>query len=797
MGETTLLEDRARTENLLTRMMEEALDAFHRRLIVLTGENIEDVLVFLVQKHRALKTLRGLEDDVIAFVDYYSDGGEHYSALINALSASNFPLENIKHYTYEESNKLLGTTNDILIMDISRGARPNDIGRLIETVRGGGLAILCNLDLNVDKPWETSIHRSFIHPPYTWESVRKRFEEFFVRKIFEAPCSWILNEWRIIKGSFLNPPKFIRERPELPEKSRVPRRLHRLALTNDQVRALQLMEEVIRERGRSALLITSNRGRGKSALLGLCAAMLLHFGYKRILITAPSGEESQIVFGMIERGLEALNEHFTKEVYEGLPRIRCGRCVAEFDLPQRVMKEDADVIIVDEAAGIPVPILFAFTERFKKAIFASTIHGYEGAGRGFSLRFLRALQQNKEINLYKVELKEPIRYAPNDPVEEWLYKTLLLDAEPADIDVAALGEIRPEDLRYEKVNLDEWFRSNEEKLREFVGIYVLAHYRNRPDDLLILGDAPHHSARAMILKTGEIAVALHVAEEGRMPDDLISLVLIGNPPPGNLIPSCIIKYYPPFTEFARLRGLRIVRIAAHPELMGRGLGSLTLKNLCEEAAGEGFDWVGASFGADKRLLNFWLRNGFVPVHISPMRNIVSGEYSVIVVKPLSERAENIIRDLYTEFKIRLLNSLSDTYFNLESEVAVQLLSVDKWDYFEKPILTPSQIERLVGYVKGALAYEGACDAIRQVLMAHFMSSGKLRLQLDRRAEIELVSRCLQCRSWGRTANAVKVRPIELKSELRLHVGKLIEHYLGGREIEVTQPSRYMEDAGGT
>ncbi|MEM1674208.1 MAG: GNAT family N-acetyltransferase [Candidatus Bathyarchaeia archaeon] len=775
--DTTLLEERTGTESLLTKMMEEALDAFHRRLVVLTSKNVNEVLSFLILKHKALRTLRGLEDEVVVFVDYYDEGGELYNNLIDTLSSSNFPTENIKHYTYEESNRLLGTTNDILVMDMSRGARPNDIGRLIETVRGGGLAILYNLNLKVDKPWETSIHKSFIHPPYTWENINKRFEEFFVRKVIETPCSWILDGWRILKGDFLNPPKFVRERPELPEKSRVPKRLHRLALTSDQVKALQLMEEVIRERGRSVLLITSNRGRGKSALLGLCAAMLLHFGFKRIIVTAPSGEESQIVFGMIEKGLDALGEKFSKEMVESLPRIKCGRGVAEFSLPQKVMGKDADILIVDEAAGIPVPILFAFTERFKKVIFASTVHGYEGAGRGFSLRFLKTLQQNREINLHRVELKEPIRYAPNDPVEEWLYKTLLLDAEPADINAAALGEIRLEECKYEKVNLDEWFRYNEEKLREFIGIYVLAHYRNRPDDLLILGDAPHHSARAVTLKTGEIVAALHVAEEGLMPDDLVSLVLIGNPPPGNLIPSCIIKYYPPFIEFVRLRGLRIVRIAVHPDLIGKGLGSLTLKSICEEAASEGFDWVGTSFGADETLLNFWLKNRFIPVHISPMRNIVSGEYSVIMIKPLNERAESIIKKLYTEFKIRLLNSLPDTYFNLEPEVAVQLLSVDRWDNFEKPNLTPSQIERLVSYVKGSLAYEGACDAVRQLLIAHFLSSGKMRLQLDRKAEIELVSRCLQCRSWERTANTVKTRSIDLKFELRLHASKLMEYYL--------------------
>ncbi|MEM2272807.1 MAG: GNAT family N-acetyltransferase [Candidatus Bathyarchaeia archaeon] len=779
MDRTVLLEEKSRTEACLTKMIEEALDAFHRRLVVIFGENINEVLSFIIQKHRALKMLRSLEDDFVVFVDYYSEGSEHFSTLVNILSSSNFPVENIKHYTYEDSNKLLGTTNDILIMDMSRGARPNDIGRLIETVRGGGLAVLYNLSLDVNKPWETSIHKSLVHPPYTWENINKRFEEFFVRKIIEAPCAWILDGWKIIKGDFLNPPKFIRERPEIHEESKVPKRLYKLALTNDQVKALQLMGEVIRKKGKSALLITSNRGRGKSALLGLCAAMLLHFGFQRILITAPTSEESQIIFGMVEKGLNALDEKFTKETYEELPRIKCGRGIAEFNLPQKALKKDADVLIVDEAAGIPVPILFAFTERFRKVIFASTVHGYEGAGRGFSLRFLRTLQQNKEINLHKIELREPIRYAPNDPVEEWLYKVLLLDAEPADLETAALKEIRPEEFKYERINLDEWFRYNEKKLREFVGIYVLAHYRNRPDDLLILGNAPHHSARAIISKTGEIVTALHIAEEGQMTDDLISLVLIGNPPSGNLIPSCIIKYCPPFVEFARLKGLRVVRIAVHPDLIGRGLGSLALKSLYEEAINEGFDWIGASFGADKVLLNFWLKNEFIPIHISPMRNIVSGEYSVIVVKPLNKKTENLIKGIYAEFKIRLLNSLSDTYFNLEPETAVQLLSVDIWDHLERPSLTPSQIERLVSYVKGSLAYEGACDAIRQILIAHFLSSGKLRSPMNTRAEVALVSRCLQCRSWDKTANTVKIRSVDLKSELRLHVGKLIEYYLEG------------------
>ncbi len=769
-------EDKMKVKELLEKMMHEALESLHRRLVVVSGEESNEVISFLILKHRELKMLTNGDEYNLIYVDHHEDGGEPFNILVEKLVNSGFPSENIMHYTYEESNKLLGTTNDFLIMDMSRGARPNDIGRLVETVRGGGLIVLHNLDLKVDKPWETSIHKSFIYPPYTREDLNSRFEKYFVKKIMEAPGIWILDGWKIIKGELLHPPKTFREKPKIPEKTRIPKRLYKLALTEEQAKALQIIEETMRGEGKNVLLITSNRGRGKSALLGLSAAMLLHSGIRKIIITAPSGEENQVIFGMIERGLNALRKKFVKEQRGGALRIKCKHGIVEFSLPQKALRGEAEVLMVDEAAGMPVPLLFTFTERFSKVIFASTIHGYEGAGRGFSLRFLKALQENKSINLYRFELKEPIRYAPKDPVEEWLYSALLLDAEPVDIDIVTASKIKTEECKYEKPDLDYWFERDEKKLREFIGIYVLAHYRNRPDDLIILGDAPHHSARVITAKSGEIIGALHIAEEGKMPDDLINLVLSGNPPSGNLIPSCIVKYYPPYKEFAYLRGLRVVRIAVHPELIDRGIGSLALNNLCREAAEEGFDWVGAGFGADKLLLNFWLKNGFIPVHISPMRNIVSGEYSVVVIKPLSVKAEEFIRKIYMEFKIRFLNSLSDTYFNLEPDVAAQLLSVNRWDHLEKINLSPSQRERLLSYIQENLAYEGTCDAVKQLLLTHFLSSGKYRTSLAPKAEIELIARCLQCRSWDRVAKTVGVHSSDLKSEMRVHVRKLLEHY---------------------
>ncbi|MCD6538504.1 tRNA(Met) cytidine acetyltransferase [Candidatus Bathyarchaeota archaeon] len=772
MIEKTVQDEKNRTMRLLIEMIKEAKRASHRRLVVTVNDGSEDVVAFLIQ---AYCELSGRNETSIVYVKQ-EDGNSNFKSLTEKIEELRLSCKdlNLKSYVYAESDRLLGTTNDILILDMSRGARPNDIGRLVETVRGGGLIILYNLSLNVDRRWETSIHKKLIVPPYSPEDINVRFERYFIRKLLETRGVWILDGWKIIKGELLNPPRSIRKKPRIPKESRVPRRIHKLALTQEQCDALQKLEEVAHERGRSVLVIISNRGRGKSALLGLGAATLLYLGAKRILVTAPNREETQVIFEMAEKSLKEMDEKVSKEFSEKwTSRIKCRFGVLEFEHPHRALGEKADVLMVDEAASIPVPLLFKFIQRFPKVIFASTIHGYEGAGRGFSLRFLKTLEENKGINLHRIELREPIRYALGDPVEEWLYKALLLDAEPAEVDEE---EVKLEDLTYEKANLDLWFGGEEEKLREFIGIYVLAHYRNRPDDLLILGDAPHHSARIVKTKTGKIIAALHLAEEGRMPDEFANLILTGSPPSGNMIPSCIVKYYPPYKDFMKLSGLRIVRIAVHPNFMRRGIGSFALKNLCEEAKKEGFDWIGAGFGADKSLLNFWLKNGFVPVHISPMRNIVSGEFSVILVKPLNGRAERIIWEIYGDFKVRFLEALSDVYYNLDPYVAASLLNVQGVDLLGQSRLTQSQRDRLREYVQGSLTYEGACDAVKRILSTHFLSSGRHRLRLELKSEVELICRCLQCRSWDKTAEIVKVHPSEVKSDLRVNVGRLVAHY---------------------
>lgn len=50
------LEDRQSVERLLVEMMKEAIKAFHRRLLVVYGEDALDVVAFIVLKHQALRS---------------------------------------------------------------------------------------------------------------------------------------------------------------------------------------------------------------------------------------------------------------------------------------------------------------------------------------------------------------------------------------------------------------------------------------------------------------------------------------------------------------------------------------------------------------------------------------------------------------------------------------------------------------------------------------------------------------------------------------------------------------------
>src|SRR5690606_29760521 len=125
----------------------------------------------------------------------------------------------------------------------------------------------------------------------------------------------------------------------------------------------------------------------------------------------------------------------------------------------------ADLLLVDEAAGIPLALLERLLQRYARIAFASTVHGYEGTGRGFVLKF-HALLDRETPGWQLQELKTPIRWAAGDPLEATVNRLLLLDAEIAA--ATAVAAIDVGQCRFERLDRDV-LAADETTLRQLFG----------------------------------------------------------------------------------------------------------------------------------------------------------------------------------------------------------------------------------------------------------------------------------------------------------------------------------------
>jgi len=692
---------------------------------------------------------------------------------------------NVEYRSYKDSEELLGITVDFAVLDFMNDLRPNDVGRLGGIVRGGGLYVIMIPPIEEWLRRLTRFQETLVTPQYKPSQVRHNFKLRFWRKLLDNEDALIID---VSRGEVVREPRIVENPPSsnrtvvIPEKTRFPRRIYELAKTQDQVEALRIMEELLDKPPRGSrvnVVLVADRGRGKSAVVGLALAALAHRirkakGRVKFAVSAMSPRNVSTLMRFLIMGLGVLGyDPSIVSREDQVVTVKVGGSIfVDYVAPYELLREgDRDIVVIDEAAMVPLPVLYGIHARFSRVIYASTIHGYEGAGRGFSIRFLKYLRSRDDTRVLEYELSEPIRYAPDDPVERWLFDTLLLDAEPAKIDASNidLGSV-------EYLVLNDDFFFNDEALRNFFGIYVQAHYRNEPDDLGMMMDAPHHFIRALSLSGGKIVVSVELAEEGGIDEGLIELVVKGLKLPGNIIPDRLIKYWG-LVDFAKLKGWRIVRIATHPDLQGRGLGSEALRRIEEEAVSKGIAWLGVGFGVSAELLRFWLRNGYVPVHISPERNPISGEYSVLLVKPLSREAKNAVEYANREFKIRLLESLHSAFRDLEPDV-VSLLARGS-SINAEPGITEAQLRRLIAYAWGPMTFENTVDAVEKLARAYLLSSDTALPELHREL---LIAKALQSRGWDEVSRMLNLRRTTCILMMREVVRLLIAYFYGSVDV---------------
>ncbi|MEM1533094.1 MAG: tRNA(Met) cytidine acetyltransferase TmcA [Desulfurococcaceae archaeon] len=801
----------ANFNNLLKKLgkgLSNLIKVKHRALLVISGSDPEKlgellgraVIYYERSLVRHLKALKHPSITQIGSVLYvYHDEfpealrmKEVYRRIVNALSRK----LNTTYATYEASEKYLGTTFDVLIMDLTQDLKPNDLGRLIGIVRGGGLILLITPPWNSWDRFLTIFKRNLVVPQYP--EPRHVFIEWIKRKllehnniaIYDADGEVIVKSFEFSKVNAKSAKSI-----EYPKETMFPLIVYEQAVTQDQVDVINIIErfyEKPRKGEKKLAVIVADRGRGKSCAVGIGVVGLVYVLSKikpkvRILITAPEPSNVQSLMMLARQTLEKLGLSYSTEVRgNNVIELRGEKFSIEYWEPIAIPKLKGDIVVIDEAAGLSVTILYKIWEAHSRVVVSTTIHGYEGAGRGFSLRFLGRVRKDPRAVIYEYEMKEPIRYADDDPIEKWQFNALLLDAEPCELNQE--DQLAVENLKLEYVKYDPKYLfspEGEEELRQLFGIYVLAHYRNEPDDLGMIADAPHHIIRAVKLPSGKVVCAIQAAIEGPIERSEALELLKGGKIPGNIIPDRFLKHLR-MVEFANTKGLRIVRIATHPSLQGRGIGTWALSKVIEEAKSIGLNWVGAGFGVNEDLLRFWLKLGFKIIHISPARNPVSGEYTVIVIKPISTIAEDLVNIASREFTLKLLNSIPVNYRDLEIAVAKLMLEqgASLIKDFKQVFCTPIQVDRLWAYCNGSMTFEASADLMYLIAKYYWLLEASSRPKLSKVQEEILIGKVLQGKGWGEVADELKVSERKIIEETRDIACKALK-------LLVDEPEKYF------
>ena len=403
--------------------------------------------------------------------------------------------------------------------------------------------------------------------------------------------------------------------------------------TLDQAKAVVSFLDAASEKTlRSTVALTAARGRGKSASLGLAIAGALALGYSNIFVTAPSPENLRTLFEFVFKGLDELDykEHLDYDLVEStnpafgkaIVRVnvyRSHRQTVQYVQPQHYAKlAQAELLVIDEAAAIPLPIVKSMLGPYL-IFLCSTVNGYEGTGRSLSLKLIQQLRAGggnlggkkkdgtgataetgatatattatttttsagtaNARTFREIVLHEPIRYSPGDVIESWLNKLLCLDAAEYVPPVPARLPHPDEcDLYYvERDTLFSGHAASEAFLQRVMSLYVSSHYRNTPNDLLLLADAPAHHLYVLLGPVDEsksslpdILAVIQVALEGSVSRKSAKASLAaGQLPQGDLLPWTIGQQFQD-AEFPGLSGARIVRIAVHPEIPRAGYGS--------------------------------------------------------------------------------------------------------------------------------------------------------------------------------------------------------------------------------
>ncbi|KAG8045079.1 hypothetical protein GUJ93_ZPchr0008g12481 [Zizania palustris] len=743
---------RKKVDERIRTLIENGVRQRHRSMFVIVGDKSRDQIVnlnYMLAKSRVKSrpSVLWCYRDKLEISSHKKKRAKQIKklmqrGLMDPEKADPFSLfletSDITYCLYKDSERVLGNTFGMCILQDFEALTPNLLARTIETVEGGGLIILLLRSLSSLTSLYTMVMD--VHERFRMESHNQaaaRFNERFLLSIASCKSGVVMDdELNILPISshmkFIQPITNIEDSEGLSERERELKDLKDQfhedfpvgpligkCFTMDQGKAvINFLDSILDKSLRSTVALLAARGRGKSAALGLAIAGSITAGYSNIFVTAPSPENLKTLFDFVCKGLNVLEykEHLHYDVVKSAdPELKKAtiqinvykqhRQTIQYLKPHDHGKlSQVELLVIDEAAAIPLPIVKSLLGPYL-VFLSSTVNGYEGTGRSLSLKLLQQLESQSQPSVpsdgpnssrlfKKIELNESIRYASGDPIESWLNELLCLDLSNSIPNISRLPHPKECDLYY--VNRDTLFSYHKESeifLQRMMALYVASHYKNSPNDLQLMADAPAHHLFVLLGPVDEsknqlpdILCVIQVCLEGQISrKSAMRSLSEGHEPSGDQIPW---KFCEQFQDnvFPSLSGARIVRIAVHPSAVRLGYGSAAvdllsryyegqmtlfaedkeeieepevkiteaaekaylleecikpraclpplLVHLCERHP-EKLHYLGVSFGLTQELFRFWRKHNFYPFYVGQIPSGVTGEHTCMVLRSLN------------------------------------------------------------------------------------------------------------------------------------------------------------------
>ncbi|GFP93320.1 upf0202 protein at1g10490 [Phtheirospermum japonicum] len=716
---------RKKVDERIRTLIENGVKARHRSMFVIIGDKSRDQIVnlhYMLSKSvvKSRPTVLWCYKDKLELSSHKKKRAKQVKklmqrGLLDPEKVDPFSLfvetGGITYCLYRDSERILGNTFGMCILQDFEALTPNLLARTIETVEGGGLIVLllrslssltslCTMVMDVHERFRTESH----------SQATGRFNERFLLSLASCKsCIVMDDELNILPIS--SHVKSITQIPVQEDSEGLLEAERELKNLKEQLNDDFPVGPLIRK------CCTMDQGK---AVVTFLDAILDKSLRSTVALLAGRGQNLKTLFEFVCKGFDMLEykEHLDFDVVKStIPdfkkaTVRINIYKQHRQTIQYIQPHDHDklsqveLLVVDEAAAIPLPVVKSMLGPYL-VFLSSTVNGYEGTGRSLSLKLLQQLEEQHQISsrntetavsgrlFKKIELSESIRYASGDPIESWLNGLLCLDVTNSIPSISRLPPPSECDLYY--VNRDTLFsyhKDSELFLQRMMALNVASHYKNTPNDLQLIADAPAHHLFVLLGPVDEsknhlpdILCVIQVCFEGQISlKSALKSLSDGYKPSGDQIPWKLCEQFRD-TVLPSLSSARIVRIATHPNAMRLGYGSAAVELLTRyfedqltpmselevedfqedsqvrvieaaekaslleenikprsdlppllvplrERRPEKLHYLGVSFGLTLDLFRFWRRHKFAPLYISHVSSLVTGEHNCMLVRPL-------------------------------------------------------------------------------------------------------------------------------------------------------------------